>query len=866
MRTASRVIFFVIALCVGVATATAQYTLSGMVTAPDGKPLAGAIVEVSDDDQSVAFGNSRQDGIYSLTIPKEYARQALTISFRKLNHENQLHVLSPGATSFSTVMYPGSETLREVIVKPTPVMQVGDTLRFFMGAFATASDFTLEDGLKRIPGISVSESGAISYMGRDISQFYIEGLDLLGGRYNLATRNIPIDKVTNVEVLRHHRHNKVDKNELSSNVALNIRLTEKAKIKPFGTYELRAGLDADHTPLYGGSGTAMLFRKDFQMLGTLKLSNDGRMGVDELNSHFGQTSWNTGAENVLPLLSGSRPPFMPHRYEDRRNETASINALQKISEDNQLKANVDYTHENTGYGYGIYTSYPLGDSIAVTDECLHFMQKSHKVTADMEYRSNKAHRLFENKLSLYGRFADAEGIAMQGIEQYNQLQRRHVVGVRNALVYVRNVGDWKLRFNSDMQYTGTPEGTLDIRLNQTSIARQTAYSTAFKMHDKFYTGYTLPMGISVGLPVTFTLNVGNLTTELQGADVKNAISGWDMSCSIAPNFDFQTDDRKLRLYLDVPFKLLTNDYQDLLTGRKMDFNKAFVDASLYVHYVPNGKSDIEGRSDWWHTYGDYLSLLSAPIQTDYRTQQLRSGIFGNNRTSRTRIAYEWQSPMEFWCFNSSVSYTYRVSNVMRGQTLDGSHLSLSEHLADNTSDNIHIDGKLSKYLLSFKTSLLVGGHYAWSHSQMHTMGSPVLISTNDYEYYCEVRSNPITQFDATYRASISHTLQRTYDNTNHYADFSQRLQLTYLPIAAFNLHSSAEWKRTTLTDGNNRYSLLIDAGAEYHLKKKKVRLRLDANNLLNMRNYHYTLYRGLNTYRYDYLLRGRELLFSVILT
>ena len=58
----------------------------------------------------------------------------------------------------------------------------------------------------------------------------------------------------------------------------------------------------------------------------------------------------------------------------------------------------------------------------------------------------------------------------------------------------------------------------------------------------------------------------------------------------------------------------------------------------------------------------------------------------------------------------------------------------------------------------------------------------------------------------------------------------------------------------------------MDAGAEYHLKKRKMRLRLDINNLFNMRNYHYTLYNGLNTYRYDYLLRGRELLFSVILT
>ena len=131
----------------------------------------------------------------------------------------------------------------EVVVKAPPVIQKGDTLRFFMGQFATGTDLSLEDGLKRIPGITVSEDRAVSYMGRNISQFYIEGLNLLGGRYNLATRNIPVDQVTGVEVLRHHQKNKVDKNELTNDVALNIRLSEKAKLKPFGTYELRAGVE-----------------------------------------------------------------------------------------------------------------------------------------------------------------------------------------------------------------------------------------------------------------------------------------------------------------------------------------------------------------------------------------------------------------------------------------------------------------------------------------------------------------------------------------------------------------------------------------------------------------------------------------------
>ena len=34
------------------------------------------------------------------------------------------------------------------------------------------SDVTLEDGLKRLPGVDVAQSGAISYMGKPIAQFF----------------------------------------------------------------------------------------------------------------------------------------------------------------------------------------------------------------------------------------------------------------------------------------------------------------------------------------------------------------------------------------------------------------------------------------------------------------------------------------------------------------------------------------------------------------------------------------------------------------------------------------------------------------------------------------------------------------------
>lgn len=47
----------------------------------------------------------------------------------------------------------------------------------------------------------MEENGQISYQGTAINKFYIEGMDLLGGKYNIATNNISNDDVGSVEIM-----------------------------------------------------------------------------------------------------------------------------------------------------------------------------------------------------------------------------------------------------------------------------------------------------------------------------------------------------------------------------------------------------------------------------------------------------------------------------------------------------------------------------------------------------------------------------------------------------------------------------------------------------------------------------------------
>ena len=205
-------------------------------------PVSDVIVKLTLKGRILAFGTTDTKGNYSLRV--EELKEGSVLSFAHISYEAEEVVLKPDGRKKlvkDMVLVQKSISLKEVKVRANPLLLKGDTLSYNLASFLGKGDVTLEDGLKRLPGVEVAKSGAISYMGKGISAFNIEGLDMLGGKYNLATRNMGADMVAKVEVVRNYHARKMDEDKPSDAVALNIRLAKKAKFKPFGQEEAGVG-------------------------------------------------------------------------------------------------------------------------------------------------------------------------------------------------------------------------------------------------------------------------------------------------------------------------------------------------------------------------------------------------------------------------------------------------------------------------------------------------------------------------------------------------------------------------------------------------------------------------------------------------
>ena len=81
-----------------------------------------------------------------------------------------------------------------------------------------------------MPGIEVKSDGQIIYNGQWINEFYIEGLDMLGSNYGVATKNIDAHDIGTVQILEDHQDVKMLQGvRRGAAPAMNIRLKQSAK-------------------------------------------------------------------------------------------------------------------------------------------------------------------------------------------------------------------------------------------------------------------------------------------------------------------------------------------------------------------------------------------------------------------------------------------------------------------------------------------------------------------------------------------------------------------------------------------------------------------------------------------------------------
>jgi hypothetical protein len=241
-----------------------QTTVSGRVMDKSFKGISDISVVFSSvkDSSILAYTHTDEKGNYKLTYKGNDDK--LLVSIYSFEVKKQTKKIGNHSQTVDFIAEQESIALREVVVKATAISQSNDTINYLVGAFKGKKDLVIGDVLKKMPGITVSQDGQISYKGSPINKFYIEGMDMLGGRYGIATNNVSANDVSKVQVLENHQPIKALKDIIPSNyAAINLKIKENRK--GILTSTAMAGMGYDTELLWKGELTGMYFGREVRI-------------------------------------------------------------------------------------------------------------------------------------------------------------------------------------------------------------------------------------------------------------------------------------------------------------------------------------------------------------------------------------------------------------------------------------------------------------------------------------------------------------------------------------------------------------------------------------------------------------------------
>jgi hypothetical protein len=146
------------------------------------------------------------------------------------------------SSMLSIEMKDDNYTLSEVQVKGKNIGAAvrGDTIVFHPDAFKNGSEQTMSDVISKLPGISVDNAGNISFQGKKIDKFLVNGKDVLSsGSSSLKT--LPADFASGIELLNNYNDGNVG-NAFRTEKETALNLTTNGKVKWSGNFGAGGGI------------------------------------------------------------------------------------------------------------------------------------------------------------------------------------------------------------------------------------------------------------------------------------------------------------------------------------------------------------------------------------------------------------------------------------------------------------------------------------------------------------------------------------------------------------------------------------------------------------------------------------------------
>ncbi|PCJ65204.1 MAG: hypothetical protein COA58_10085 [Bacteroidetes bacterium] len=352
----------------------------------NGVPYASIALSSSLDTSTLQFSVALEDGSFSMKNIEE-GSYIIVVACVGYEVEHKPILVDRNLVNWNISMTPSAMSMKEVMVKAKkiPIFMNGDTVVYNSSSFKTSANATVEDLMKKLPGVRVAKDGTVTAEGEQVTKILINGKEFFGGNVEAATKNLDADLVDKIEVI----NKKTDEDEFTegegnqTEKVINLVLKEEHAKGYFGN--IRAGYGTDNVQNFHGN---LNFFRDATQLSIIGGANNiskrlyGWRDMQTLNSFSinPMNSWNTFYSRNSGVSTNKGIGTNLH-FEPLKNLKADISYIVTDVEtiDTGLYNSEVYLTNNTLFGESKSNSL--------------IQDKNHKINSKIEYEPDTLNRI-----------------------------------------------------------------------------------------------------------------------------------------------------------------------------------------------------------------------------------------------------------------------------------------------------------------------------------------------------------------------------------------------------------------------------------------------------------------------------------------
>lgn len=853
MRTNRLILFSLILLC---STVLFGQTYSGVVLEKDGKtPIAGVNVSlVSSEGMLVAWDYTDNDGAYSVSL--QQGQTANKIHYSLLGYRKVAYTLADFPNDGKVVLENENFQLKEVKVTARRIVEKQDTLVYSVAGFSQPQDRSIADVLAKMPGMEVNANGQISFNGKNINKFYIEGMDLMTDRYALASNNISKQRVRSVEILQNHQPIEMLRGKsFSEQAAVNLILENDCGMNLIGSVDLGLGANKEDL-LYNNRLMWMQFGKNHQNLSIYKNDNTGYDLFSEIKPlTLSDLAMNNVMESgLISTLTSNTPDIELSRYKFNQSHLIATNHLAQLAPKTTLRTQISYFNDRTEQSNAIETEYLFTEQMNdVMLESNALKEHRKRLDASLGFELNRANLYIKNDFK--GTF---DWLSSQSQTVLNDNQRSlqstpnrqflsNQLDIKFALsngryISIVSTNNYNLHPQSLSLYSGATQ-----RVDYSSFYTNTTASFRHKL-SRIYANHQIGFhGLFQSLSSSIN---GVLSIAKQYYERYMPYIGTGLQFN-NPIFRVEAD-----IKMTLPSRMVNG---------KDEIKEAALcpDIRLLAKYALTSTSSVVLNYRYSELLQDLRQIYVGKLFTSYRTIVNNSQSSKADDTHSLNLRYQYSQPIKGLFFTTSASVNKTHKHTAFKTTLqDKQNVLVREKTdADYHSRMYLINSRLSKSFGGWKSLLTVSSSYMKSKDAQFVDTDLQYYNMDNYSANIAFSARPMSYLSFECESNWQQTRMKSPTVYSKINQLKHHLNLTFPITQNLQLGINNSVYQSLETDGNSWFT---DFNASYIYKRAE--FQLIVNNILGKSEYEREFISSIERNYYRYKLRPREVLAKVSFT